>query len=395
MSVSTTNLASLAYAPETVPGVIDASPAFQLLPVLSIELLEQIVGVASEAITGDRMKGDVVIVDADVAGDCNYELSYVPWKPLMISLLQQGGTADAAVDISASDISAVESSGTFESSGTNFVTENVAVGQWVKVAGFTESKNNGIFRITVVTTGAITIDATLHPDGLTDEAVGDAITMKSDMFRNGTSVIDTFSMRKRVYVGATPYYFYYPGCIVNSMSFAMTTASIITGAMNVVGTTGEGTGTAKSGETTVAVPAYNLLNATSSVAATYLSSLSSAVFNSLNLTVNNNMTAKKGIGTLGALDQGAFDFEVTADCELYFEDLTLYDNFKASTGFITAIVMTDTAGNSIVMSMPNCKFLNLTEPIPGKNNFLMETGQIESLAHPTLGCNFQLDFMAA
>jgi hypothetical protein len=395
MSVSTTNLASLAYVAETVPGTIPTSPAFQLLPVLSIDLLEKIVGVASEAITGNRMKGDIVIVDADVGGDSNYELSYTPWKPLMIALLQQGGTADAAVAISASDISAVASGGTFESSGTNFVTENVAVGQWLKVAGFTESKNNGIFRITAVASGAITIDSTLHPDGLTDEAIGDAVTMKSDMYRNGSSVIDTFSMRKRVYVGATPYYFYYPGCIVNSMSFAMTTASIITGAMNMVGTVGEGTASPKSGETTVVVPEYHLLNATSSVGATYLSSLTTAVFNSLSLNVNNNMTAKKGIGTLGALDQGAFDFEVIVDCELYFEDLTLYNNFKNSTGFITAVEMTDSAGNSIVMSMPNCKFLNLTEPIPGKNNFLMESGQIESLADPTLGCNFQLDFMSA
>jgi hypothetical protein len=393
--MTTTNLTSLAYVPEIVAGTIPTSPAWQELPPLSIGLIEEITGVASEAITGNRMKDDIIIVDADVMGDNNFELSFVPWKPLMVALMQQGGTADADVDISTSNLAAVLSSGTFTTTTENFVTEGIVVGQWVKVAGMTNALNNGIFRISAVAATILTIDSTIHTDGLADEAEGQAATIKSEMYRNSNSVPDTFAFRKKIVAGGTPYYFYYNGGIINSMSFALTTASIISGAINIVARTGEGTTTPKSGETTVAVPAYNLLNATSSVGATYITGLATAIFSSININVNNNMTPKKGIGTLGAIDNEPFDFEVISDIEMYFDDLSLYTAFKASTGFLVAFTLTDAAGNSIVMSMPNCKFLNLSEPIPGKNAFVMETGQMESLRDASLNCNFQFDFIAA
>lgn len=92
MSKATTNYTDLSYIAEVTPGVIPTSPAFQLLPTTGGALALNISTEVSEVIRSDRQIDDLVPVDAEVTGDINFELSYTPWKPLIIELLRSAQT---------------------------------------------------------------------------------------------------------------------------------------------------------------------------------------------------------------------------------------------------------------------------------------------------------------
>jgi len=390
----TTNLTSLAYIVESTPGSIPSTPNFQELPVNSIGLIEDLIAQASEALRGDRMQDNAVVVDKNVAGDCTFELSYTAWLPILVALLQQGGTADASVDITATDLAANGTTDEFESTATNFVTSNVKVGQWIRVSGFTEAANNGMFRITSVATDAIGIDTTLNPTGLTTEVAGDSVTMKGDMYRNGASTPKTYTFRKILDKDGTKYYFYYTGVIISSVTINWAASGVITGTLNLQGRSVTVSTSPQAGEATTEAVSYDMMSAGGSVLGLYYSLDVTAVFTSLELSMNNNVNPKKGIATLGAVGHGSFDFDAMASGEFYFEDLTTYNAFNNSTGFLVSLVMDGGSSQRIVITMPNCKWLTLAEPIPGKNNFLMESGSFQAFRESTLNCSLQIDFVA-
>lgn len=94
MSKATTNYTDLSYVEEVTPGVIPTSPQFQLLPTTGGALALTITTEVSEVIRSDRQIDDLVPVDAEVMGDINYELSYAPWKPLILELLRTAEVAN-------------------------------------------------------------------------------------------------------------------------------------------------------------------------------------------------------------------------------------------------------------------------------------------------------------
>lgn len=81
------------------------------------------------------------------------------------------------VTISATTISAANADSSFNDSGSGFVSAGFAVGDRVKVEGFTESTNNLFFGVIATLTAAkMTIEA---PEGsnIIDEAAGDSVTI--------------------------------------------------------------------------------------------------------------------------------------------------------------------------------------------------------------------------
>lgn len=394
MAISSTNYTEFSYIEETTAGETPATPQFQRLPIKSVGLSDNITAAVSEVIRSDRQTDDVVIVDADVSGDSNYELSYTPYKPLMISLLQGGDSVE--VDETGADVTVAATGDTYTSAATiDFETAGVLPGMKIRVAGFTEAANNGIKTVTAVSGGVLTVS-----DALTDEASGDTVTFDVECIRNGAEEMQTYTFRKQINApGATDAIFYYRGCAINKMSFDFNTGAILAGSMGIVGRTAEARTTDLTGEQTpLDVGSYNLMNSVSSITSITATGLpATAEFSSLNLTVDNQINAAKAIGTLGAADLAPFSLQITADIELYFEDLSLYDIYKASTEFALSFTLEDAASNPniIVVDLPKCKFSELSEPIDGKDAFLMETGSLTALRDATNNYMIQFCFFPA
>lgn len=394
MAISSTNYVDFSYALETTPGtLVDDYNNYYRLPVTSIGMADNISTAVSEVIRSDRQTDDLVVVDAEVSGDCNYELSYDPYKPLMISLMQN---ATGIVTISETLTGVTAATATFAGSG--FATSDIVAGTWIKTAGFVaNTTNNGYFKVVSSTSTTIVVS---DPDSvLVDET--QAATATGTYIRNGADITpDTYSLRKDH--GPASSVIAYKGCIVNSMSFNFETGAILNGSTNFIGRTSESNPTISTG--TVAdindVVSYRIMNGVSSVTELRIGGLPAGTeFSNVNLTVDNQVNAAKAIGTLGAAELAAFSLQVTADMEIYFQNLSIYDNYKTATEFSVDMVLADNptaagepSGNVLIITMPKCKFEELSEPIDGKDNFLMESGSFRALRDATNDYMIQFSF---
>jgi hypothetical protein len=172
------------------------------------------------------------------------------------------------------------------------------------------------------------------------------------------------------------------------MVFNFETGSILTGVMSVYGRE-ELVGTASAqpagigAPTFTAIPAYTIMNSVQSVVTSITGLPAGTEYSSLSLTINNNTTPAKGIGTLGAIDTADFTLDVMGDINLYFQDTAAYNLFKTAGDFKIESTLTDGVGNELKIILPYCKFETLDTPIEGKDNFLMLNGTLRALRDPT------------
>lgn len=392
--MASTNTLDVAYVKETVAGTTPNNPAFQRLPITGCALAEQFSTAVSEAIRKDRMVDDLVVVDADVNGTVDYELSFAAYRPMLISLLQASAPI-STVNLSMSDAAVAATAKTITTTAGDFVAGGIKVGQLVRLAGFAQAKNNGVFRVTAVVAKTLTL---ADPQSkLTNETAGANVKITGTCYRNGIGVPDSYTFRKSFNIPGKPAaVFYYRGCQISAMSFQFAQRAILKGGMSVIGMTAEGTTTPVTGESLVDVAEYTVMNSVSSVAALTLEGLpDTAFFSSLNLTVDNGANPQKGIAQLGARGIANFTQNITGSVELYFEDLAVYNIFKAAQAFKMSFVLQDGAGNMLAITLPKCKFESLSQPVSGKDQFLMESATIRALRDATTNCQIQVDFFPA
>lgn len=372
--VASTNYTDLAYDKETVFGTTDGTPTFTLLPTTGGSPVNNISTAVSEVIRSDRQTDDLVVVDGDISGELNYELSYAPYEDFIESVLMNTTTR-------AISLSTVTNNGTIDATiiGNAGIEAVCLVGDVVRLASITDSSINGEYIITALGTDEVTLD---RDTGAT-AALTDLTVVADDIRVNGASPIQGYTIRKKVEDAGTPYYFYYRGCAVNSMSFNFVTGSILNGSVGIVGLTEEARTTVLTGETAdTPTPAYSIMNSVSSVALIDIAGVS-ATFSSLDISIDNQINAAKAVGTLGAIDLAAFSVMISANAEVYFSSLDLYNKFLAATSFSITLIMTDSDGNTIAINMPKCKFETLDTPISGKDAFLMQSGTIKALRDTT------------
>lgn len=393
--MASTNVTDVAYVKETVAGTTPATPSFQRLPVTGCNLAESFTTAVSEALRKDRMVDDLIIVDMDVNGGVPYELTFEAYRPMIVSLLQGGAPVATVAIADATDLSIVASTHTLASTTTDFEAANIIQGMFLKISGFTTAGNNGVFRVASVAEHAVVLEDPLS--SLADEAAGDSVDVSGLCYRNGIAAPDSYTFRKSFSIPGKPEaIFYYRGCQISAMTFNFATGSILNGEMTVNGLTGEGTTSAISGESIAGVPEYTLMNSVNSLTRVRLTGLpANAFFSSLNLTVDNGANPQKGLAQLGARGIANFTLNITGTVELYFEDLSVYTIFKNSQGFLMSFTLQDGDGNIMVLTMPKVKFETLTEPVPGKDQFLMESGSVRALRDATTNCQIQVDFFPA
>lgn len=159
------NRTALRVVQEVTNGTTPASPAFQELSFNSSSIGYAPKQITSNAIIADRQVFDSIIVGFDNSGDFVAELAYggldILWPGAMFNTWTN--TANKVNTASGTPISGVTNSTstfTVASGGTAF-----KAGMLVKTTGFTNSGNNGVFKVTSSTGTTIVVSGTL-----TDEA---------------------------------------------------------------------------------------------------------------------------------------------------------------------------------------------------------------------------------
>lgn len=376
--VASSNLTSLAYDKETVFGTTDATPTFTLLPTTGGSPANAISTAVSDVIREDRQTDDLIVVDGDIAGDVNFELSYAPYNDFMASVLMNIAAPRVLSE------TAVTNDGTTDNTiiGKAGLEAIVFVGDVFRLTSVTDASIDGEY--TCIASG--TNEVTVYPATGATAALTDLVVTATAIRQNGASPIEGYTIRKKADNAGTPYYWYYRGCAINSMNLKFATGSILNGTFGIVGLTEETRTTVLTGETAdTPVPSYSILNSVTSIGVIRIGgvTLGTCSFASLDLTVDNQINAAKAIGTLGACDLSAYSLMVTGNTEVYFSNLDLYNKFVGAESFSVTIILQDGDGNTIGIDMPKCKFETLDTPIAGKDSFLMQSGSFKALRDAT------------
>lgn len=255
----------------------------------------------------------------------------------------------------------------------------------------TDRQTDDLIPVDADVTGEIEFEAAYGPykplfQSLLRGTVDTVTEPGSEIVQNGALIPKTYTFVKRVTGVADPTYFYYNGCVLSQVVMDFETGSILTGTQSVFGRTEQtgtdGTSIPITSQTFNPAPAYTVMNSVNNVVTAISGLPANTEYETLSLTINNNSTGAKAIGTLGSVDIADFTLEITADITLYFQDLAAYNLFLQAGNFAITTTLTDTAGNILEIILPWCKFETLDVPIEGKDNFLMLDGSFRGLRDP-------------
>jgi hypothetical protein len=144
------------------------------------------------------------------------------------------------------------------------------------------------------------------------------------------------------------------GCSFNALSLSVAPNSMVTGSFSVIGKAFSVASTAISGSTYSAETTTAPFDSFTGSITEGGSSI--AVVTSIDLSIDNGMEALYVVGSDETLLPSIGKSTVTGSITAYFENATLIDKFIAETASSLSFVLTDLAGNSYTVDLPNIKY---------------------------------------
>ena len=383
--MSDSSQVKIGYGKETVWGTTPAV-AFQADRFTSESFGFDITTTRSREITGDRQTSSLIQTDAGASGSQPGELSAQTYDERLVSALMSSGWS-TAVAISLTDISVIASDNSYNTAGGNFMTENISVGQWLKVGGFTTAANNGYARVTSLASGKIIVDGPT----LVDESAGDTVTMEGSMIRNGTTQ-ESYTIER--HFSDKGMYHLFNGMQIGRLDLQMRMGeplSLVLGWMGkamVPGSSSASTGAwAAAGSDVVMSPVAHI----GSIREGGVAVENTAYVQNLSAMLDNQLTGRKALGHRGNVGVRTGPLLVTGSFEAYFEDNTFVQKFIDGT--LTSIDwrVIDSAGKGYAFTMPRVTYTRANTPTPSDDDDSMNMMEYEATKDPVTGCTFQID----
>lgn len=353
--MSDSNRVRMQYQVESTYGApLGTGSATQEIRFTGESLAPVLRSVVSDEIRPDGRTADVLRAGFGVEGAINCELSYLSHFQLMNSLtrnttMTSGSTATITATFAASGGTITRASGDF--------TTDFTAGGWVRVAGAVNSANNGVFKITAVSTTVLTVVG----GTLVNETSTASVTCKpAQVGTDGTTQV-SMSIEKE-FVDNTTDFERITGAIVDSWTLNVPVDGIITQSFGIraqdltsqTATMGNGTITA--------VP--NSPPPITAVAGVHKALDGYSALNLISATVEyrNNLRAQEVMGTEGPVSMGFGRKEITGTIEAYYNAASLAVIAKAiAAGSFTpsslAFVFKDTSGNYEIREFPAIKYV--------------------------------------
>ena len=383
MAFADSNRVRLAYIAESAFDTTPATPTLQILRLLSSSFAANKETAVSNTLRSDRMVQDLVEVGFTNQGQIDFELSLGGSYDDFIQAAL-GGTWSTAI--------AHSGAATFTASTDNIEATsaftNATVGQWIFVAGSSQSANNGWHQITTVTDN----DNVIVSSSLADATDASGVTIKGSMLRNGTT-LRSFSI-EQAFLDIGQYH-KFSGQRVGSMSLNVEAGSIVTGSFGLQGAT-VAQNTSTYANSTTAATTTSVLNATSNVGTIIEggSTLSTAL-QAITLNLDNGLRNQMAIASKYPQGIGQGRQTVTGSIRAYFEDETLYTKFLNHTYSSLVFDLSDAAGNRIHIELPRIQFMNDAPSPGGIDQDIMEDLQFQAVANTGQTHQIQIDMVAA
>jgi hypothetical protein len=150
--------------------------------------------------------------------------------------------------------------------------------------------------------------------------------------------------------------------------------------------------TGVAGQTEVPAPTNEVMNAVSNVLQIEFDGVvSTAYFNTLNLSINNNLRAQNAIGSLPHVGIALSRLEVTGEAELYFQNNDEYTKYLNATAFSMSFRVEDSTGQSYVFTLPKVKYETGEVVAGGLDQDVFQRSTIRAIRDPLTDSMIQID----
>jgi len=369
MTIASSNFTTLAYQEETAYGVLPVAGAFRLTPFTGESFQFTKESISSNNINSSRQISDVIATGFNVSGGFDIELAAKTFDELSEGALWERWSTSVDEVITATVVGTSRT--VTASAGTPFA--QVTTGQFVKISGMVETANNGIFQVLSVTDTVLTMTTAYT---MADESDTASVSIKGSMLRNGTTRLSYYV--EKSFTDLNPVQrFSYSGCLINAMSIAVQSSSIITGSFDFMGKTSTAyTGVSDSPETVLASVGNNILNAVSHMEGVRIDGVEQTAagvyFQGIDYTLSNNLRGIQAIGTEGNVGVAPGQLEVSGSMNTYFTNSDMYSKFVDGTEFSLSYELIDENGEGYVISFPRATISNDAMSASGGDQDLVE-----------------------
>lgn len=378
-----TNQTQISYGLEATWGTAPAT-TFQAVRYISENLRDQKTRSRPGEIPVGRQAVQAVTTQEIASGGINGALSFGTYDDWISSVLGADWGTTTTITGAAGDISAVASGAHFTST-TSTKFQNILVGMIIKVAGFSNSANNGYFRVaTKASSQDITVDSFVG--ALVNETpAGTAATMKYGDLRNGSVFKSVFMQQKLNSAGTL--WLRYPGAFASGLHLSGGVGNFLSINFDIVAqqelnqTTDASTGgitAAPTGPVFDTVTGWQGLFVGGAAAGSVLDSFTLDI-------VNTGAAGQFGMGSSAAQGILQGTLEARGSCKVFFKDFTLYTRFRNETLGAVNFHAKDANGNFYGISLPNAALMNPEIIAGGPGQAVMAQFEIEGNPDPTTG----------
>lgn len=385
MSNKTSDRSQLGYVKEVTYGVTPTTGDHKALRFTGESLNFGFQTDSSKEIRPDRQVTDLTLVGASAQGGINIEASYGEYDDLIAAALQSSwvdyGTAGAGA---AAAVTINSTTGTLTwgaaPTGNNVLTGGTTKledGQYFRLTAPGDAADGQIIKIAARTATSITADAStpILGTGTRTDVAGTFIT--TSRLVNGSEQ-PSFSIEKgflepgSLTVGE---FFNHRGMTVSKWMADFKESSFLTGSFEFMGkdvVVSQNNNTLLAGNraesTTNAV--YNAVDNVGTISVDGAPFVNTDVM-SMNFSVDNRLRGRKAISVLGNRSIGSGKCVVEGSMELYFDDTTYYNKFRANQSVAIEYTVADQENNGYAYVFGKVKFKDAQVNAGGEDQDVM------------------------
>lgn len=369
------NQTVLSYAVESVWGT-KPTVQFQAIRYTSETLAMNKTRQRPAEINAAREVSAGVTTQQSAAGTVNFALSWQSHEDFISSLLGSDWQAAQVIAGIAGDLALTNTSATAATliSTTAGKFTNIAAGQFVRLLGFTNAANNGVYRVATKVSALSLILTSLVPT-VTETPAGTAAQVRASTIQNGTQFKSLWIQQKL----SSSLFLTYPGSYVTGMTLSGAVGQFFNGGFTIaaqqeLSATSEGSTGA-----VLAASTGKVFDTVAGVAGVYLNEVSIGTgVDSFSLNLQNQSAAAEfGVGSSTALGMLAGTFVATGQIKLFFNSFTLYTKFTAETSGTLEFIIQDSSKNIYVVTLLNATFSSGSIDAGSQGTAIMATFGIE------------------
>ena len=324
-------------------------------------------------------------------GDLSFALSFGTFDGLLAGSLRGNWTAPVTIQGVGGDLALTAPAGgvsTLTSTTANKFSAVVA-GAWVRLAGFTNAANNGVFRVVTATGTVLTLAAAYGVTTIAETPAGAAASVVlASLLRNSTSV-KTFFVQKKL---SSNVFLTYPGSYVSAFTLSGGVGKFLSGKFTLLTINELPATTDSSTGAVLAAPGGTVNNSVGNFGGVFQNGLLlTNTVDSFDVTLTaDGAAAEYGMGSSSSQGLLAGIAEAKGTLKIYLRDLVLYNQFIQESASCIEFLTRDGAGNAYIISFLSATLVNPAANAAGQNQAVMATFNIEGNPLPVGGGTFAI-----